>query len=439
MEGRIVLSKKHQSPPPFFGEFAVIAVALSLLLAGCDILTKLGIIPGEEDDGSEKSVPITFTSVIGDDDEDDATARLLLTFSADISGLDVDDITLYAGETGAKKEELESGGEGAYTLTLSGVRAAGEIAVGAAKSGYSISPVSRNVRTRASKASIKANFGVTAPGAEGVAQTFTALHEFIQAGGLDKQSGVIKLGDWIDLEGGLTVAAYGSGNNTGGFSHDAKKAVEAVKRQGQPWGTLCRLIVVGINSFHSGQGAYTVMVNDNTPHVVFQFQNIPVRRRMNAASTDGGYAVSEMRTYLTENFLAGLNKAGVPDEVLWAPERVLSVGIKRTGNAAIKDKLWLPTEREMFQDGKNPFDGPYASDGETAENQARLEYYTDNTSRAKAWCGNIFYYPDMEDGDSYWMSSADYSRTSSFCTVGRGETNHGGLDIAGVAPAFCVN
>jgi hypothetical protein len=89
-----------------------------------------------------------------------------------------------------------------------------------------------------------------------------------------------------------------------------------------------RLIVVGINSFHSGKGkdnAYEITENDGVSHVVFQFQNIPVLRPVNTTKTNvDGYEKSEMRVYLTGNFLDGLEKAGVPQDVLWASVRFVA-------------------------------------------------------------------------------------------------------------------
>jgi hypothetical protein len=321
---------------------------------------------------------------------------------------------------------------------VSNVKAAGEITVKAAKNGYSISPDSQSVKVlympavvAANNPSIKAKFGITATGTDGVKAAFNTLHDFIQGGGLAAQSGVIKTGDWIDLEGGLTVEAYDGTDNKGGggFSHDATKAVEKVYNKGAAWGTLCRLIVVGVNSFNGKNG-------NNTPHVVFQFQNTPGTRRMNASRTiAGGYASSEMRTYLTGNFLTGLNNAGVPDGVLWAPARVLSKGNTGTGATEISDKLWLPTEWEMIGERW------YSADGETADNQAWLAYYTDSNIRKKAWCGDTGDYPNMTYGWWYWMGSLRSGNTTSFC-AGNGSGDSSGYDpssAGGVAPAFCVN
>jgi hypothetical protein len=380
------------------------------------------------------------------------TTMLTLKFSGEIDGLEAKDITINAGDTGAGKSGHFSRNGATYYIGVSGIKATGEVTVGVRRDGYSVSPASLKVNIHGSKglpvagqennASIKAKFGVppTVTEKAGVEAAFDALHAFIQAGGL--ASGLVKTGDWIDLDAGLAVAAYGTGEDkyTGGVSHNATKAMEAVTHKGEPWGTLCRLIVVGINSFNGKNG-------NDTPHVVFQFQNIPVTRRMNATDTnEGGYEKSEMRKYLVPvtgdsasgNFLTGLNNAGVPDGVLWAPARVLSKGADGKGSVTLSDKLWLPTEREMFGSRK------YSTDGETADNQARLEYYTGDNTRLKAWWEDTgSYYPNMryDAGWWYWGSSCSYSGGSaSFCLVHyNGNTNHNGASSAGgVAPAFCV-
>jgi hypothetical protein len=183
------------------------------------------------------------------------------------------------------------------------------------------------------------------------------------------------LGDWIDLEGGITVKAYAYPSyyaEEGGFQYT---------------GDNTRPIVVGINSFNGK--------NDNSKqHVAFQFKNILVTRRMNPTDTHvDGYAESEMRKYLVPysgssgNFLTGLKNAWVPVGVLWGPKR--SVAIKSFGTATneISDLLWLPTEREMF--GPSSY---WTPNSEIAANQAWLEYYNSDTRRIKSlhW---------------YWMSS----------------------------------
>jgi hypothetical protein len=270
--------------------------------------------------------------------------------------------------------------------------------------------------------SIKAKFGITTSGTAGVTAAFNAPSTYIQAGGLSSPNNIIRLGDWIDLEGGLTVSAYGSGDYAGGFI--------ASNQDLGGYGKLFRLIVVGINSFNGKN-------SNNTPHVVFQFQNIPVIRPMNRiATTWGGYQSSFMRRYLLNDtdynssvarisFLAGLKNAGVPEAVLWAPKRYVSA--RTTYNVAvdpvlIEDVLWLPTGREMF----GPYYGKSIAD-ETAGNQTRLEYYDyenyevsagfeDYNTRFMKWrkyaqsYGYWWYWEASQVGDQY-------NASKSFCGV----------------------
>jgi hypothetical protein len=308
--------------------------------------------------------------------------------------------------------------------------------------------------------SLKLKFGVTTGGSTGVRDTFIKVHEYIVAGGLNNPStNVIRLGDYIDLEAGLTVEAYGTGTGTGGFT------VGAADLAGNNT-PLLRLIVVGINSFHSGRGVKeyigvigtTAMMADiitvngdntgqytqgpaknNTPHVVFQFKNLPTKRRMEATRTNqNGYLGSEMRKYLVPTghtgsgrFLDGLIAAGVPEDVLWAPVRyIANKGYGADGIHTIEDTLWLPTEREMF--GYNSWSN---FTWETADNQAHLEYYENNSRRDK-------FTTYIYRGWSYFLASPYAGRNSpQFCRVNDGGGPvHGYADDDGdgVAPAFCV-
>jgi hypothetical protein len=367
--------------------------------------------------------PVTFTELTATDNTAGTTIQLTLIFDKPIDGLSRNDITLTGVWVGMGML-VEIGSTSTYKLVVVSIPMAGEITVEVNKSGYLITPASMKVQVHknmgvpvngaADMPSIKEKFGVIAPETTGVTAAFNELHAYIQKGGLSSQSPVIKLGDWIDLEAGLTVEAYHADTMGGGdFAYTGKS-------------TYTRLIVVGINSFRSGNGLYAVTANDGVDHVVFQFQNIPVTRRMNQSDTNaGGYAQSEMRTYLTENFLDGLKDAGVPIDVLWAPVRFISQG-KTGGAGTLTDKLWLPTDREMFQ-GRTS-----SADGETAANQARLEYYTDDSRRVK----------HSNNGQAlfYWESSAFPYDLLSFCSVtnsGSGD-NGAASDGGGVAPAFCV-
>jgi hypothetical protein len=326
-------------------------------------------------------------------------------------------------------------------------------------------PTGVPVEGAAGMPSIKEKFGVTLEGTAGVNAAFLELSAYIQGGGLSSPGDtVIQLGDWIDLEGGLTVDAYGTVNvyammdDTGAFD---------ITPSSPPFddyeGKLLRLIVVGINSFHSGRGVkadetkistvngedngqYTIQDNDDTPHVVFQFQDIPVFRRMDdSGSNAGGYRDSEMRKYLLNgtnyddvariSFLAGLENAGVPEAVLWAPKCYVSARITYDAAhlAPIEDVLWLPTAREMLGSS-----GCSTAD-ETAENQAWFEYYDSPVKRKKHDSSSLLY--------PYWEASQLAASVSSswasisFCVADSncGYDFHARVwSVLGCAPAFCV-
>ena len=86
-----------------------------------------------------------FTELTANGSVTESTSKLTLTFNNDIAGLNAADITLEPGDTGALKGELTSNGSGVYELAISNVSASGDITIAINKSGYNISPSSRNV------------------------------------------------------------------------------------------------------------------------------------------------------------------------------------------------------------------------------------------------------------------------------------------------------
>jgi hypothetical protein len=328
------------------------------------------------------------------------------------------------------------------------------------KNGATVNATAVVVVIDTSKTNIKEKF-VTAPtltGAKAVNAAFRELSAFIEKEGL--AGDVIKLNDYIDLEGGLSVDAY---KEAGGFSYaddpgwDTEITINS-NREAEHMGYMKQLIVVGINSFKD-TGSYKYPKGSSEPdppdHVVFQFQNAPVTRRMNATdSNTGGYPASEMREYLTRNFLAGLEKAGVPEDVLWGPKRVVATKKEDSPTETINDLLWLPTEREMY--GKYVMDylPNMAAAVENENNQAKLEYYEMdvggpwNNLTEKAV--HLFHkttkttngYPasSNKSATNYWLATAPGNVDGFFCFVdGFSAPNQRKATIAfGVAPAFCV-
>jgi hypothetical protein len=366
------------------------------------------------------------------------TAKLRLQFDADIAEIDTASVTLTGDAT--KGSGFTRTGTGVYEVPVT-VSKYGTVKVKMAKTGIIFSPAEIGSVTVAgvssankTSPSIKVKFDITTTAQTGVTDTFNALHMYIQGGGLASSGNIINLGDYIDLEGGLSVAGY---NSLGAFT----ASNSTISPSSAPFsgynGKLLRLIVVGINLFHSN-GTYTITANDSTSHVVFHFQNIPVTRRMEATPTNqNGYLGSEMRKYLVPTgdsgsgvFLTGLISAGVPDAVLWAPTRY--VANKGNNNASglhtITDKLWLPTALEMGNSYKSNLDL------EKDANQARFGYYENKDSKRLK-------YVSGSSSKSYWEASP-FQGEQKFCSInGSGSVSSASADsnsALGVAPAFCV-
>jgi hypothetical protein len=359
------------------------------------------------------------------------TQSLTLTFNPGITSLQASEITV----TGATKGSLSGSGT-SYTLGVSALTQ-DSVKVKITKSGYSVTHQEKSIAVQRAvtpgqvvnpgSGSLKEKFGVTTGGKQSVTDTFNAVHAYIQAGGLNNPStNVIRLGDYIELEAGLTVLPYGMGPDGLGEIYCGEI------NSSPPDYSLIKIIVVGINSFHSGRGAkdnagtptyngetggqYNVTVNNNTSHVVFQFELAPAGRIIH--NNNNGYVGSEMRYYLVNQFLTGLISAGVPTNVMWAPVRY--VANRGGGNAVtITDKLWLPTAREMLGEQV------YSHTHETADNQARLEYYATRESRLKT------YY--------YWLASPS-NNVYSFLFLNGDDCNsyYTNLQTFGCVPAFCI-
>ncbi|MDR2865439.1 MAG: Ig-like domain-containing protein [Spirochaetaceae bacterium] len=290
---------------------------------------------------------------------------------------------------------------------------------------------------------IKEKFGVKSEGVAGVAETFSRLHIYLQS--RQKQVGsirdVIMLGDYIDLPF-LHVAGYPDDDTTPGYGKIALDYADTTITNKN----VLRLIVVGINSFNA-QGEYGGSGNMEPggpdpamAHIVMQFLDLPLSsRRMNKERTSiGGYAMCEMRQYLVDykrsggNFSRGLEAAGVPvtTDSIWAPKRYVSAGgLDATAADLIEDKLWLPTDREMFGTYNNN-----STSYETVANQARLEYYADSSLRVKKTTEGTASY--------YWNASPRSGQNINFCIISAGGSPTGSSEANvltnGIAPAFCV-
>ncbi|GMO40949.1 MAG: hypothetical protein Ta2F_16850 [Termitinemataceae bacterium] len=236
-----------------------------------------------------------------------------------------------------------------------------------------------------------------------VEASFNAVHNYIEkifAEDTTEAMSVIKLGDHIDLKYLNVVGDGGHGyiNATSGL----------------------RLIVIGINSFNGING-------NDTPHVVFHFKDVPGRHKMNNNNVNTtGYYTSAMRTYIVNSFLPGLKNAGVPDEVLWQPKRIVASRGVGASAQTITDELWLPTELEMFGVW-SPYGRWSVTAVETAGNQASFTGYYENDNK-------------RQKGLTYWLASPYSGVDTPFCSVTNSGnvTNDSANYAMGCVPAFCV-
>jgi hypothetical protein len=266
---------------------------------------------------------------------------------------------------------------------------------------------------------------------QNVTDTFNAMSAYLNSiavADLVGENSNVRLGDYIDLPA-LSVEAYGSEVGEWDNNTDADKGLINITANipitpdPLPFagyqGTLLRLIVVGRNSFNNKNG------NGVSAHLVFQFQNLPGTHRMNEGPTsEGGYYQSEMREYLRS--ITGPFVAGVPVSLLWAPKRMVAWSYEDTsggGAVSVSDGLWLPTKWELTgsQSG-SPL-------SETAENQARLEYYTGNDKLIKY---------DASGTPANWWSASPSALYQGAFVFADSTSSSGAQAAVDFAPAFCV-
>jgi hypothetical protein len=269
--------------------------------------------------------------------------------------------------------------------------------------------------------------GYTSHNAADVTAAFNALHAYINDSTKfntsttnDTVGNVVHLGDYIDLAS-LSVTAWVTGG-----------VISATNTDLDPKGKLLRIMVVGINSFNRRTTQPKAHVN--TPHVIFHFQNVPGFGRMNPSNDNtSGYAGSEMRSYIVDRMMKGLRGAGVPEDVLWSPQRRVWVGTVNDVQA-ITDTIWLPTEREIYGLVDTAYTlGPYSNAKESAANQAHFEYYDTDAKRAK--------YDSTGVVKWYWKASPSITNTNEFCSShgdGRSDDDPASTTTGGIVPAFCV-
>jgi hypothetical protein len=189
--------------------------------------------------GDDSLTAVTLDSVVVSKTSNENTTELTLTFSDSVTGLTANHITITSpNRTTVKNGDLEGGGL-SYTLPVFVTKSETVTVAVSNPEGYVISGSPQSVQVNYSliehtdkasgNPSIKAKFMIDAEGTDGVTAAFNALSAYIKTAEFKANGRVIKLGDWIDLNGGLTVDTYhvyGAINNMGNTSMYPKFAFE---------------------------------------------------------------------------------------------------------------------------------------------------------------------------------------------------------------------
>lgn len=177
-----------------------------------------------------------------------------------------------------------------------------------------------------------------------------------------------------------------------------------------------RLMNMGLNVYkHAGD-------TENTKnHVVMQFRNCVLTKRVNASNTNaGGYAASELYIWLNDKFKAGLVSA--LGDYLYKIRRLLS---EKDSWEWADDTVFLPTEHEVWGTDvwSEKWDGGF---------QAQWPAYRDSA---------IYKVKRYNGSRMWWWEASPYSENAvSFCNVYYyGFANYYLASVAGgLPPAFCV-
>jgi hypothetical protein len=259
--------------------------------------------------------------------------------------------------------------------------------------------------------------GHTCQSAAEVTQVFNMVHQTVANGSVNN----FVLGDYVSLYSLTISSGYDSG---GAISLTITDLVDGIPMT-------CFYIVE--KNFMKGKNGNT---QDN---VAFHSKHClgytgvtgTDGHYMNSSNTNvGGYDECKMRQYIINNVQAALEAAGVPLAAHgYAPARRVSQGgsAASPGYDTIQDKVFLPTEWEMF--GARTYAN---ADAEAETYQGRFSLYQDAAGRIKK----------AKDGAAkyYWEASPYSGSTYTFCRVNSsGAANADNASyVYGVAPAFCV-
>lgn len=177
------------------------------------------------------------------------------------------------------------------------------------------------------------------------------------------------------------------------------------------------------DTLKDGREFSVVAVHNDAYHeneVSFVFLKCPFRKQMNSDGKNaGGWKESELRAELKEFF------ALLPDDLRAVIKKKKTVQIINGEKVKCKDKLWIPTEYEMFGESY------YGEQSET--DTVQFDYFKDRKNRMIA----------VEGEDDYawvWLATPHASNATYFCNVSDNGNAYSyyASDSFGVAPGFTI-
>ena len=181
-----------------------------------------------------------------------------------------------------------------------------------------------------------------------------------------------------------------------------------------------RIVIAGFNQY-----IYCGDTENTKYHILWQFRNVVLQKRVNSSNTNGGgFYNSELGRWLNGEFATGLGNALGGASYLYEVRRAYS---KKSSTGWQVDKVFLPTEVEVFGT-------PTYGDDQNAWNTNVQWPIFRNSSyyRVKRYNGSRVW---------WWESTPIASNGTNFCRVnilGYSGYTHASDTDGGVAPAFCT-
>lgn len=189
-----------------------------------------------------------------------------------------------------------------------------------------------------------------------------------------------------------------------------------------------KTITIGNYTYHM----QLVSINDGTGTAGTYYPNhtadfiavelLPNTHAMNTTGTNvGGWNDCSMRTYLNSTIYPTLPSDLI--NVIVEKTHMRTAGNKSTSYVSASDKLWLPTEWEMF--------GTSTNGGESATYNKHYSIFSSNSSRIKKRVNST------SSGTYWWESSPVTTGDAPFCTVNSSGTADIGYANTTLSVALC--